>query len=120
MAESKPLSKSQFEKEGIEPKEPISDKYKVEPLKDEKYKGKPIASASKTKKAAVDGEIREVQVTERYPRFEQSANYKVEVVAPVTGIPMVRISPVGWVGAPPLQIPESRLDEIIELLTKVR
>jgi len=104
----------------VKPEHEPNPKYKVEPLEDTKYKSKPIAKATRTKRESVDGEIREVQVTERYPRFEQSANYKVEVIAPLTGIPTVRISPVGWVGAPPLQIPESRLDEFVELLSKVR
>lgn len=102
-----------------QPTEPKKSKT-VESVKDDRYKGKPIVKTDKSKKVSVDGEIREVQVTERYPRFKQSAHYQVEVMAPMTGIPMVRISPVGWVGSPPLQIPESRLEEFIELLVGVR
>ena len=56
----------------------------------------------------------------RYPRSDQTENYRGEVVAPLTGIPMVRIAPVGWVGPVPLNIPESRIDEMIELLTRLR
>jgi hypothetical protein len=56
----------------------------------------------------------------RYPRSEQSEHYRAEVLAPMTGIPTVRLAPVGWVGPVPLQIPESRIDELIELLTRIR
>lgn len=55
-----------------------------------------------------------------YPRYAQSAHYQVEVGEPATGIPVARISPVGWVGMPPLIVPESRIDELIELLRQVR
>lgn len=71
-------------------------------------------------KAVVNDQMTDVEVTERYPRNEQSENYRVDVVSPMTGVPMVRIAPVGWVGPAPLQIPEMRLDEVIELLSKVR
>lgn len=74
----------------------------------------------KVQKAIVDDQVIDVEVTERYPRNAQSENYRVEVVSPMTGVPMVRIAPVGWVGPAPLQVPEVRLDELIELLTKVR
>ena len=79
----------------------------------------PVKTGS-TKKAMVNDQLVDVEVTERYPRSEQSENYRVDVVSPMTSIPMVRIAPVGWVGPAPLQIPESRLDEVIELLSKVR
>lgn len=94
----------------------------VEPekLADTKYAGKPIVSAEESKKVSVDGQIEDVQVTSRYPRHAQSANYNVEVLAPMTGIPTVRIAPIGWVGVPPLSIPESRIDELIQLLTEIR
>ena len=55
-----------------------------------------------------------------FPRYAQSAHYQVEVGEPATGIAVARISPVGWVGTPPLVIPESRIDELIQLLTQVR
>jgi hypothetical protein len=55
-----------------------------------------------------------------FPRYAQSAHYQVEVGEPATGIPVARISPVGWVGMPPLIVPESRIDELIELLRQVR
>lgn len=74
----------------------------------------------KAEKVFVDDKMMDVEVTERYPRSHQSENYRVEVMSPMTGVPMVRIAPVGWVGPAPLQVPESRLDEVIELLTKVR
>lgn len=80
----------------------------------------PVHGDVKTKKIAVDEQIVEVVESERYPRNNQSENYRVEVLAPLTGIPQVRIAPVGWVGPAPLIIPESRLDEMIQLLTSVR
>ena len=80
----------------------------------------PVQTATRSKKIAVDDQIVDVAVTERYPRSEQSANYRVEVIAPMTGVPMVRLAPVGWVGPAPLQVPESRIDEVIQLLTSVR
>lgn len=83
-------------------------------------KGTPGIKAGKPEKVAVDGKLTDVEVTQRYPRDTQSENYKVEVISPLTGVPMVRIAPVGWVGPVPLQIPESRLDELIELLVKIR
>ena len=75
---------------------------------------------AKVKKVAVDSQLVDVVETSRYPRSEQSENYRVEVIAPLTGIPQARIAPVGWVGPAPLIIPESRIDELIQLLTKVR
>lgn len=80
----------------------------------------PVHGDVKTKKVAVDSQIVEVVETERYPRSNQSENYRVEVLAPLTGIPQVRIAPVGWVGPAPLIIPESRIDEMIQLLTSIR
>lgn len=71
-------------------------------------------------KVAVDGQVVDVEVTARYPRHAQSENYRVEVISPMTSVPVVRVAPVGWVGAPPLTIPESRIDELIELLSGVR
>ena len=56
----------------------------------------------------------------RYPRSDQSEHYRVEVLAPITGVPTIKIAPVGWVGPAPLAIPESRVDEMIELLTRIR
>jgi hypothetical protein len=83
-------------------------------------KGTPGIKAGKVEKVAVDSKLIDVEVTERYPRSEQSENYRVEVLSPLTGVPLVRIAPVGWVGPVPLQVPEARLDELIELLNKVR
>lgn len=80
----------------------------------------PVHGDVKTKKIAVDEQIVEVVESSRYPRNNQSENYRVEVLAPLTGIPQVRIAPVNWVGPAPLIIPESRLDELIQLLTSVR
>ena len=80
----------------------------------------PVQKATKSKKISVDDQIVDVAVTERYPRNDQSTNYRVEVIAPMTGVPMVRLAPVGWVGPAPLQIPESRIDEVIQLLTAIR
>ena len=80
----------------------------------------PVQTASKSKKVVVDDKLVDVAVTERYPRSNQSENYRVEVLAPMTGVPMVRIAPVGWVGPAPLQVPEVRIDELIQLLTSVR
>lgn len=80
----------------------------------------PVHGDVKTKKVAVDSQIVEIVESERYPRYEQSENYRVEVLAPLTGIPQARIAPVGWVGPAPLIIPESRIDELIELLSKIR
>lgn len=62
----------------------------------------------------------EVVPVSQYPRSQQTENYRGEVVAPPTGIPLVRIAPVGWVGPVPLQIPESRIDEMIQLLSRLR
>lgn len=56
----------------------------------------------------------------RYPRSDQTENYRGEVLATLTGVPMVKVAPVGWVGQAPLQIPESRIDEMIELLKRLR
>jgi hypothetical protein len=56
----------------------------------------------------------------RYPRSDQTEHYRAEVLAPITGIPTIKIAPVGWVGPAPLTIPESRVDELIELLTRIR
>lgn len=73
------------------------------------------------KKVAVDGQLVDtVLVEDRYPRHAQSENYRVEVLAPMTSVPVLRIAPVGWVGPVPLTIPESRIDEFIELLVKIR
>ena len=83
-------------------------------------KGAPGVKAGKPEKAFVDSAIIDVEVTERYPRSQQSENYRIEVLSPLTGVPMVRIAPVGWVGPVPLQIPETRLDELIEVLVKSR
>ncbi len=80
----------------------------------------PVQKAEKSKKVVVDDKVIDMAVTERYPRSQQSENYRVEVLAPMTGVPMVRLAPVGWVGPAPLQIPEIRLDEVIQLLTSVR
>jgi hypothetical protein len=80
----------------------------------------PVQPATKSKKAFVDDQVVDIAVTEKYPRSQQSENYRVEVLAPMTGVPMVRLAPVGWVGPAPLQIPEIRLDEVIQLLTSVR
>lgn len=83
-------------------------------------KALPVQPAAKSKKVVVDDKVIDMAVTERYPRSNQSENYRVEVLAPMTGVPMVRLSPVGWVGPAPLQIPEVRLDEVIQLLTSMR
>jgi hypothetical protein len=80
----------------------------------------PVQAAAKSKKVVVDDQLVDAAVTERYPRNEQSENYRVEVLAPMTGVPTVRLAPVGWVGPAPLIIPESRIDEVIQLLTKIR
>lgn len=72
------------------------------------------------KKVVVDDQIVDVEVTQRYPRSDQSENYRVEVISPLTGIPQLRVAPVGWVGPAPLVVPESRIDELIELLTRIR
>jgi hypothetical protein len=79
-----------------------------------------------TKKVADDPQVVEkapkkpVSRLGEYPRYAQSAHYQIEVGEPATGIPVARISPVGWVGMPPLIVPESRIDELIELLRQVR
>lgn len=83
-------------------------------------KSKTPVKTGKVEKAFVNEQLVDVEVTSRYPRNEQSENYRVEVISPMTTVPMVRIAPVGWVGPAPLQIPETRLDEMIELLSKVR
>lgn len=80
----------------------------------------PVHGDVEVKKVSVDDQVVDAVFSERYPRNKQSENYRVEVVAPLTGIPVVRIAPVNWVGPVPLQIPESRLDELIELLTAMR
>ena len=80
----------------------------------------PVHGDVKTKKTVVDDQVIDAVESTRYPRTEQSENYRVEVIAPLTGIPMVRLAPVGWVGPAPLNIPESRIDEVIQLLTKIR
>jgi hypothetical protein len=79
----------------------------------------PVKTGTPTK-ASVDSQIVDLEVTARYPRSDQSANYRVEVLSTMTGVPMVRLAPVGWVGPAPLQIPESRIDEVIQLLSAVR
>lgn len=80
----------------------------------------PVHGDVKTKKTVVDDQVIDEVQSERYPRNAQSENYRVEVIAALTGVPMVRLAPVGWVGPAPLQIPESRLDEVIQLLSGVR
>lgn len=100
-------------------KETENPKYKVEKVADKRYANrKPVTG--KIEKAVVNDQLTDVEVTDRYPRSAQSENYRVDVVAPVTGVPMVQIKPVGWVGNAPLQVIEARLDELIELLSKVR
>jgi hypothetical protein len=82
--------------------------------------GAMMAETKSTKPVAVPiHDIDEVPVS-RYPRSDQTEHYRAEVLAPMTGIPTVRIAPVGWVGPVPLQIPESRIDELIELLKRIR
>jgi hypothetical protein len=117
MMTEKNLNKQQFEKEGVEP---ISDKYKVEPLKDERYKKQPVQKATASKKAFVNDQIMDVPDVPEYPRSSQSENYRVDVISGMTGLPMVHIKQVGWVGPAPLQVLEIRLDELIELLSKIR
>lgn len=80
----------------------------------------PVHGDVKVKKVVVDDQIIDAVVTERYPRSDQSENYRVEVVAPLTGIPVLKLAPVGWVGPAPLTVPEGRIDELIQLLTKIR
>lgn len=80
-------------------------------------KGKKVGT---TKKAVVNDAVIDVVENDRYPRHFVSDNYQVEVVSPLTGVPVVRISPRNWVGPVPLTVPEMRLDELLELLTKVR
>jgi hypothetical protein len=104
---------------GKDPVETIK-RNKPEAVKDERYKDQPIVKAEKVKKAMVNDQLTDVIETDRYPRGKQSENYRVDVVAPLTGIPMVEIKPFGWVGPAPLRVPESRLDELIELLSQVR
>ena len=106
-----PISKQQHEP---------NDKFKVEPIKDDRYKDQPIVKATKVKKAIVNDQLTDVIESERYPRGAQSANFRIDVVAPLTGIPMVEVKPFGWVGPAPLRFPESRLDEFVELLSKIR
>jgi hypothetical protein len=114
MTEKKPTVSKQ------EVTEPINDKYKVEPLKDERYKKAPVQKAEKSKKAFVNDQIVDVPDSPEYPRSAQSENYRVDVIAGMTGLPMVHIKQIGWVGPAPLQVLEVRLDELIELLSKVR
>lgn len=83
-------------------------------------KSKVPVKTGTSKKVVVDDKIVDAEVTSRYPRSEQSENYRAEVLSTMTGVPMLRLAPVGWVGPAPLQIPESRIDEVIELLSKVR
>lgn len=82
-----------------------------------------MAEAKKTTKAdpvvVPIHDIDEVPVS-RYPRSHQTTNYRGEVLATLTGVPTVKVAPVGWVGPAPLTIPESRIDEMIELLTRLR
>lgn len=80
----------------------------------------PVHGDAKVVKTVLDDQVIDAVETERYPRSAQSENYRVEVIAPLTGIPTVRLAPVGWVGPAPLQIPESRIDEVIQLLTRIR
>jgi N-glycosylase/DNA lyase len=80
----------------------------------------PVHGDVAVKKVAVNDQIIDAVESPRYPRNEQSANYRVQVIAPLTGIPMVHVAPVGWVGPAPFQFPEERIDEVIQLLTKTR
>lgn len=102
------------------PKEQSQEQIAAEAKTFTPTKSKTPVKTGKTQKAVVNNELTDVEVTERYPRTQQSENLRVTVLSPMTGVPMVQISPVGWVGAPPLSIPETRLDELIELLSKVR
>lgn len=104
---------------GKDPVETIK-RNKPEAIKDERYRDHPVIQSDKIKKAFINDQVMDVIETDRYPRGKQSENYRVDVVAPLTGIPMVEIKPTGWVGPAPLRVPESRLDEIIELLSQVR
>lgn len=80
-------------------------------------KGKKVGT---TKKTVVNDALVDVVENERYPRHAVSENYQVEVTSPLTSVPIIRVSPRNWVGPVPLTLPEARLDELIELLTKVR
>jgi N-glycosylase/DNA lyase len=80
----------------------------------------PVHGDVKVKKVSVNDQLVDAVESSRYPRNEQSANYRVQVIAPLTGIPMVHVAPVGWVGPAPFQFPEQRIDEVIQLLTKMR
>jgi hypothetical protein len=80
----------------------------------------PVHGDVKVKKVAVNDQIVDVVETARYPRNDQSANYNIQVIAPLTGVPMVHVSPIGWVGPAPFQFPEYRIDEVIELITRIR
>jgi hypothetical protein len=80
----------------------------------------PVHGDVQTKKVSVNDQVVEIVESSRYPRNEQSENYRVQVIAPLTGIPMVHVAPVGWVGPAPFQFPEQRIDEVIQLLTKMR
>lgn len=77
-------------------------------------------AVGKTTKTVVNDQVIDQVENDRYPRDAQSENFTVRVVAPATGIPMVQIAPKGWVGPFPLSIPEVRLDELVELLAKIR
>lgn len=103
---------------GKDPVETIK-RNKPEAVKDERYKDQPVKTGT-VKKAVVNDQLTDVVESDRYPRGRQSVNYRVDVVAPLTGIPMVEVKPMGWVGPAPLRVPESRLDELIELLSQVR
>jgi hypothetical protein len=80
----------------------------------------PVHGDVKVKKVAVNDQVVDAVESTRYPRNDQSANYNIRVIAPLTGIPMVHVAPIGWVGPAPFQFPEQRIDEVIELLTKMR
>lgn len=79
---------------------------------------KPVRKQTQ-KKVAHEGQLIDVTEDERYPRDAQSENYRAQVLAPVAGIPMLSLAPVGWVGAAPLVIPESRVVEVANLLLEL-
>lgn len=80
----------------------------------------PVYGDVKVKKVSINDQIVDAVETSRYPRHDQSQHYNIQVTAALTGMPMVHVSPVGWVGPAPFQFPEYRIDEVIELLTRIR
>jgi N-glycosylase/DNA lyase len=80
----------------------------------------PVHGDVKVTKVAVNDQVIDAVESERYPRNDQSAHYNIRVIAPLTGIPQVHIAPIGWVGPAPFQFPEQRIDEVIELITRIR